>query len=384
MKYLPLVWAALRRKPVRTILTLLSVVVAFGLFGLMQGVTAGLDDAIETYTDETRLMTQSRVNLVEPLPISYLAQIQAIRGIDRIAYYGWFGGYFQEPRNQINTGAVNIEAFLDIYPEFVVTPEALDTMLRTRTGALVGRDLLNRFGWSVGDRVPLGSSIWTQQDGSSTWDFDIVGAIDSSDEALPADDFLINYDYFDEERSFGKGAVAIYMSKIADPSRSAQIAEQIDDLFLNSTAETKTQNEREWTQGQIAQIGDINFFVNAIAGAVMFTLLFLTWNTMAQSVRERIPELTVLKTYGYSNVQVVTFVFAEALLLCVGAALIGLGLAAAAFPGMFRAMGIGALPMPTSVVLFGCAVAALLAFLSGLLPALRAQRLSIVDALAGR
>ena len=384
MRYFPLVWAALRRKPVRTVLTLLSIVVAFGLFGVMQGVTAGLDDVIEAYTDETRLMTQSRVNLVEPLPIAYLPQMQAIDGVEKIAYYGWFGGYFQEPRNQVNTGAVNIETFLDIYPEFVVSDDELAAMRRTRNGAIVGLDLTERFGWSIGDRVPLGSSIWTQRDGSSTWEFEVVGIFRSLDEGLPADDFLINYDYFDEARSFGNGSVAIYMSKIDDASRSAEIAEAIDELFLNSTAETQTQNERDWTQAQIAQIGDINFFVNAIAGAVLFTLLFLTWNTMAQSVRERIPELAVLKTYGYGNAKVVAFVFAEALILCLGAALVGLGLAAVAFPGVFRAMGIGALPMPTSVILLGSGIALLLAALSALLPAWSAGRLSIVDALARR
>jgi len=383
MKYLPLVWAGLWRKKIRTILTLLSIVVAFALFGLMEGVTAGLDDAIEGLTDESRLMVQSRVNIIEPLPIAYIPRIQSVDGVNEISWYGYFGGFFQEPRNQINTGAVNIDAFFDIYPEFIVPPEQLEAMRRTRNGAIVGADLMERFGWSIGDRVPLGSTIWTTQAGSNTWEFEIVGVF-TTDTGANQDDFYIRYDYFDEERTAGTGTVALYLVKVDDVALSDQIADEIDGLFLNSTNETQTMNEREFTKAQIAQIGDINFFVNAIAGAVMFTLLFLTGNTMMQSVRERIPELAVLKTYGFSNTAVTSFICVESLLLCLGAALLGLAIAAAAFPSVFDAMGVLPLPLPWSVVETGCGIAAGLAVISALPPAFRARRLSIVDALAGR
>jgi len=383
MKYLPLVWAGLWRKKIRTILTLLSIVVAFALFGLMEGVTAGLDDAIEGLTDESRLMVQSRVNIIEPLPIAYIPRIQSVDGVNEISWYGYFGGFFQEPRNQINTGAVNIDAFFDMYPEFIVPPEQLEAMRRTRNGAIVGADLMERFGWSIGDRVPLGSTIWSTQAGSNTWEFEIVGVF-TTDTGANQDDFYIHYDYFDEERTAGTGTVALYLVKVDDVALSDQIADEIDGLFLNSTNETQTMNEREFTKAQIAQIGDINFFVNAIAGAVMFTLLFLTGNTMMQSVRERIPELAVLKTYGFSNTAVTSFICIESLLLCLGAALIGLAIAAAAFPSVFDAMGVLPLPLPWSVVETGCGIAAGLAIISALPPAFRARRLSIVDALAGR
>lgn len=383
MKYLPLIWAGLWRKKIRTVLTLLSIVVAFALFGLMEGVTAGLDDAIEGLTDESRLMVQSRVNIIEPLPIAYVPRIQSVDGVDEIAYYGYFGGFFQEPRNQINTGAVNIDAFFDMYPEFIVPPEQLEAMMRTRNGALVGADLMERFGWSIGDRIPLGSTIWSTQAGTNTWEFEIVGVF-TTETGANQDDFYVHYDYFDEERTAGNGTVALYLVKVDDVALSDQISEEIDSLFLNSTNETQTMNEREFTRAQIAQIGDINFFVNAIAGAVMFTLLFLTGNTMMQSVRERIPELAVLKTYGFSDASLTAFICAESLLLCLAAALIGLGIAAAAFPSVFDAMGVLPLPLPLSVVEIGCGIAAALAIVSALPPALRARRLSIVDALAGR
>jgi putative ABC transport system permease protein len=383
MKYLPLIWAGLWRKKIRTILTLSSIVVAFLLFGLMEGVTAGLDDAIEGLTDESRLMVQSRVNIIEPLPIAYVPRIENVDGVHEVAAYGFFGGYFQDERSPINTGAVTVEEFFGMYREFEVPPEQYATMLRTRNGAIVGAALMERFGWSIGDRVPLGSTIWTTQQGSNTWEFEIVGVF-TAQEDVPADDFYVHYDYFDEERTFGNGTVAVFTVKLDDVSRSDEIADEIDSLFLNSTNETQTMNEREFTRAQINQIGDINFFVNAIAGAVMFTLLFLTANTMMQSVRERIPEFAVLKTYGFSNTAVTSFICAESLILCVGSALIGLAIAAASFPSVFQAMGILPLPLPMSVVQAGCLIAAGLALISALPPAIRAQRASIIDALTGR
>jgi len=383
MKFFPLIWTGLWRKRVRTVLTLLSIIVAFSLFGIMQGVTAALDEAISGLTDETRLMIQSRVNIMEPLPIAHYSRLQGVDGVRDIAYYGYFAGYYQEPTNQINTGAVNIEEFFNLYPEFTVPSEQMEAAKRTRNGAIVGSDLMEEYGWSLGDRIPLGSSIWTNQGGTNIWDIDIVG-IYSTDGDLGADDLYIRYDFFDEARTGGQGTVALYMLRVNDVTQSDAIAQEIDNLFANSANETQTQNEREYARSQISQIGDINFFVNAIAGAVLFTLLFLTGNTMMQSVRERIPELAVLKTYGFSNTAISSLIFAESFLLCLAAALIGLGIAAAVFPSIFDAIGVLKMPLPLSVIAMGCAIAAVLAVVSALPPAIRAQRQNVVDALAGR
>lgn len=383
MKYLPLIWSGLWRRKIRTILTFLSVVVSFALFGLMEGVNLGLDDAINELTDVSRLMVQSRVNIIEPLPLAHVPRIESVDGVREVAVYGFFGGYFQDERRPINTGAIHAEEFFSIYPEFTISPEHLEAMRRTRTGAVIGTDLMERNGWSIGDRIPIGSSIWTNQLGSSTWEFDIVGTT-TREGNVPSNDIYINYDYFDEERTFGNGTAAVFLIKVDDVSRNDAIAEEIDSLFLNSTNETNTLNEREFARAQLSQVGDINFIANAIAGAVMFTLLFLTGNTMMQSVRERIPEFAVLKTYGFSNTAVTSFVCIESLLLCVGAALVGLGIIAALFPTLFGMMQMPPLSLPVSVVRIGCAVAAALALLSALPPAWRAQRASIVDALAGR
>ncbi|MGH8176550.1 MAG: ABC transporter permease, partial [Steroidobacter sp.] len=238
-----------------------------------------------------------------------------------------------------------------------------------------------QYNWKIGDRLPIGTSIWTTKDGASTWFFDVVGTFDPSDLAgLPT--FYFNHSYFEENSSFGNGVVHYYLVGLDDPARATQISLAIDALFENSTNETRTQTESALAQMQLKQIGDINFIVNAIVGAVLFTLLFLTANTMAQSVRERTSELAVLKTLGFSDAKVLTLVLVEALLLCVFAAGVGLLLANSAFPALKPIFG--AFRMPMVVIAMGGGMALLLALLSGLPPAWRAKQLNIVDALAGR
>jgi putative ABC transport system permease protein len=383
MKYLPLIWAGLWRKRARTVLTLLCVVVAFALFGLLHGFTAALDGIVDAMSD-TRLRIMSRVNITQPLPLAHRARIESVPGVEGVSYYNFFAGYYQEPRNGVQTGAIDVETLDAIYPEIELDPTYVAAMKATRNGALVGEDLAAERGWKIGDRVPLGSTIWSRKDGAQSWEFEIVGDYRSPSGRVPTSELWINYDYFDEARAAANGTVTLYFVKIHDSSRSAEIAEDIDALFANSTAETQTQSEKDWLRAQIAQIGDIGFFVNAIIGAVMFALLFVTGNTMMQSVRERIPELAVLKTYGFSNAAVVGLVLAESLVLCSVAAALGIGIAAVISPPIYRELGAGGLSLPLPVVSMGLGLAAAFAILSASLPAMRAQRLSIVDALAGR
>jgi putative ABC transport system permease protein len=383
MKYLPLIWAGLWRKRARTVLTLLCVVVAFALFGLLHGFTAAIDGIVDAMSD-TRLRIMSRVNITQPLPLAHRARIETVAGVEGVSYYNFFAGYFQEPGNSVQTGAIDVETLDAIYPEIELDPEYVEAMKRTRNGALVGEDLAAARGWKIGDRIPLGSAIWRRKDGAESWDFEIVGSYRSPSGKVPTSELWINYDYFDEARAAANGTVTLYFVKISESQRAAEIAERIDALFANSTAETQSQSEKDWLRSQIAQIGDIGFFVNAIIAAVMFALLFVTGNTMMQSVRERIPELAVLKTYGFSNFAVVSLVLAESIVLCSVAAAIGIGIAAAISPPIYRELGAGGLNLPVSVVVLGIALAVAFAALSALFPALRAQRLSIVDALAGR
>jgi putative ABC transport system permease protein len=379
MKYFPLLWSGLWRKRTRTMFTLLSVVAAFLLYGLLQGVNAWLSNAI-TDARVNRLYTVSRISFIEPLPLSYTQRIETVPGVDKVAYFNWFGGYYQDPTNQVQSYVVDVRRTFDVMREWKVAPAAIEKMAHTRNGAIVGESTARKYNWKVGDHVPLKTPIWTKKDGSSSYDFEIVGIYTS---ASQNNIFLINYDYFDEARSFGNGSIGWLAFSIRDPTKSAQIAAAVDRMFRNSPNETKTQNEKEFAQAQIKQIGDIGFMVNAIVGAVMFTLLFLTGNTMMQSVRERIPELAVLKTVGFTDGMVTTLVLAESILLCVIAAFIGLGIAALLFPGL-RAVVPGTVVLPMSVLGTGALAAILLALISGLPPAWRANRLAVVDALAGR
>jgi putative ABC transport system permease protein len=294
----------------------------------------------------------------------------------------WFGTYYQDPKNFVFSFPVDAQRYFDLYPEDHIPKEQLDALIHTRTGAVIGSELAKKYGWKIGDHVPLHSTIWTKSDGSSDWTFDIVGIYDDPDNAQRASQFLFNHAYFDEGRSFSKGTVGWYIVRIADPGKAAQIIQTIDNLFANSSDETRTLTEKENAQSFLKQLGDINFIVTAIVGAVFFTLLFLTGNTMMQSVRERIPELAVLKTLGFSDSGVLTLVLAESLLLCLIAAVVGLIAATAIFPILKDVAGVVALPR--IVIALGLGAAVLLALISGLPPAWRARSLNIVDALAGR
>ncbi len=381
MKYFPLICAGLWRKRTRTIFTLLSIITAFLLFGLLQGVNSAFSQGVAGANID-RLYVQSRISFTEPLPSADLPQIEAVPGVAGVAYATWFGTYFQDPKNFVFSFPVDADRYFTIYPELKLPADQRDALAHTRTGAVIGRALADKYGWKIGDKVPLHSQIWTQKGGSSDWSFDIVGIYDSPEEPARATQFLFNHAYFDEARSFSKGKIGWYIVKIGDPSRATEIAGNIDKLFANSPDETKTVTEKENAQSFLKQIGDINFIVDAIVGAVLFTLLFLTGNMMMQSVRERIPEFAVLKTLGFSDSGVLALVLSESLLLCLAAAAIGLAAASAIFPMLKDVVGV--VKLPAVVLLIGFVIAVLLALISGLPPAWRAKRLNIVDALAGR
>ena len=384
MKYFMLIWAGLWRKKTRTILTMLSIVVAFLLFGLLQGINQG----IKTGSGDSgnhRLWTTSRMSAVSSMPVSLMPRIQAVKGVRTIAHLSFFGGYFQDAKNPIPAFAANVDNLAIVYPELNFTTAQLAAMKATRPGALIGRRLANKYGWKVGDKIPVNTTIWTNNDGSNSWAFDIVGIFDPTPqfERSPLGAaFWINYDYWDEARKFDNHRIHQYIIQIDDPQNAAAISAQIDKLSDNSPEETRTQTENAALQSQLKQLADINFIANSIVGAVMFTLLFLTANTMMQSVRERIPELAVLKTLGFTGGTVSVLVLIESLMLCLFAAVIGLILSA----GAMKIVGsvLGPSKLDPIVVIFGLIIAVALAIISGLPPALRAQRLSIVDALAGR
>jgi putative ABC transport system permease protein len=384
MKYLPLILAALRRRPARTVLTMISVAVAFLLYGLLDGVTASFDNAIDRLTDASRLRTASRISVVAGLPLAHRARIERVAGVRAVGVWNYFGGYYREPANSIDAAAVDVDRLATLI-DVIVSDEALEAMRRTPTGALIGPELVARYGWKVGERVTLKTRTWTRKDGSNDWELDIVGVYALPAGAFPANgNFWINYDYFDEARASGNGTVTGFTTKIDDAAHAAGISDEIDRLFANSSDETLTQSETEFIHAQVNRIGNINYIVGSIIGAVLFALLFVTGNTMMQSIRERIPELAVLKTYGFGDATVATLVIAESAALCVSAALLGLGVAAGIFPSVFDAMGIAPLPLEPIVLVSGVACAFAVAALSAAPPLWRARRLTIVDALARR
>jgi putative ABC transport system permease protein len=311
-----------------------------------------------------------------------LGQIERVPGIRQATYIGGIAGFYQEKSNNLLALAADVRALFAIYPEWQVSPEQLEAMGRTRAGAIVAAPLMRTFGWRIGDRIPLRTSVM-KQDGSGDWNFEIVGSYDVPSSPSQANRILVNYAYFDEARRLERGTAWAFVVAVDDPARSAQICAAVDALFANSAGETLTQDEKAYFQGQLRQLGDVSLMANAIVAAVLFTLLFLTGNTMMQSVRERTPELAILKTVGFSDRSVTVLVLIESILLCVLSASLGLAAAAAVFP-VTAALGIGGSALPLKVIAAGLAIAVVLAVASGLPPAWRAQRLVIVDALAGR
>lgn len=382
MKYIPLIWAALRRRKARTLLTFLSIVTAFLLFGVLQGVNLGIRQAVSRMST-ARLVVFSRASLGESMPIADAARIAALPGVTAVTGMAILAGTYRRPSNvQIVTGA-DLAAVFRIEPEMNVPPAELAAALRTRTGVIVGRALARKQGWKIGDRIPLHALGLVKKDGSADWVFDIVGLYDMADPES-ATQILANYDYINEARASDKNTSLQFVVGVKDPRLAARVAQRIDDLFANSPNQTRTQTERAFLESILRQIGDINYLVNAIVGAVLFTLLFLVANTMAQSVRERIPELAVLKTVGFSDAAVQWLVLAEALLVSVAAAMIGVGLATFAIHFASLTVAGGRMHVPRAVFAAAAGLAVLLALASGVPPAVSARRLNVAAALAGR
>jgi putative ABC transport system permease protein len=378
--------ANLFRKRTRTILTLLSVIMAFLLFGLLQSVNTVFSSGAD-FVGATRLFVQARVSFTTPLPLSMVAKLEAIPGVARVAYQQWFGGVWQT-NTPLIMFALDPQRYHDVYPEWKMPEAQWQAFAHTRTGLIVGRQLASQFGWKLGQKIPISSQIWPQKNGSKAWEFDLVGIFDGKDEDWQKRTNLafIQQDYFEEANQFGlKGRTNFFILKLADGADAQAISKTVDAMFENSPDETKTQTEKDFNISFVKQIGDIGLIVRWILFAVFFTLLLVVGNTMAQSVRERVPELAVLKTLGFSDGSVLGFVLAEAFTLVLAGGLVGLVLASLA--GAMVEKGTGGqflLQLDLSVWLLGVLAIVLMSLAVGLLPALRARRLKIVDALAGR
>jgi putative ABC transport system permease protein len=379
MKFLPLLWKSLWRKKIRTIFTLLSIFVAFLLFGLLMTIRGAFSFGVDI-AGLDRLVLIHKVSLIMPLPISYLDRLQATEGVTLATHNTWFGGVYQDPSNFFAQIVVDPEPFMALYPEFQLPADQFAAWKADRQGAVVGADLASRFGWKIGDRIPIQGTIWQPKQGQ-IWEFNIAGIYDG-DPGVDKTQFFFRYDYLDENRRAGSGLVGWYVVKIADASRAQEMGAKFDDMFANSSAETKTTTEKGFVEGFAKQVGDIGAIMIAILAAVLFTMMLVAANTMAQSVRERTSEVGVLKTLGFSNTSILVLVLAESLLITVIGGGLGLGLAWLVVQQGDPTGGM--LPifvLPTRDMAAGAVMIVALGLLAGLLPAITAMNLKITDAL---
>ena len=385
MKYFSLVWAQLFRSRTRTLLTLLSVVAAFLLFGMLDSVRVAFSSG-GSVEGANRLVVASRLSITQSLPIRLETQIRQVSGVRDVTYGMWFGGIYQDPKNFFHNFSVAPNYF-DVYRELQIDPAQLQDWQQTRTGAIVGETLAKQFGWKIGDTIPLQATIFPRG-GSNDWPLELKGIYRSKDRALAANEerqLMMNWKYFDESNDYIKNQVSWYTVTLDNPEQSSRVAQAIDAISANSDHETKTQTESAFQQAFVKQFADIGMIVTSIMGAVFFTLLLLTGNTMAQAVRERVPELATLKTLGFKDSTVLTLVMVESVLLIGLGGLIGMGLAALILPAISpKSMGMLPPHVPTPTWLVGIVLILVIGIVVGLLPALRAKRLKIVDALAGR
>ncbi|WP_447780700.1 ABC transporter permease [Stenotrophomonas riyadhensis] len=385
MKYFSLVWAQLFRSRTRTLLTLLSVVAAFLLFGMLDSVRVAFSSG-GSVEGANRLVVASRLSITQSLPIRLETQIRQVSGVRDVTYGMWFGGIYQDPKNFFPNFSVAPNYF-DVYRELQIDPAQLQDWQQTRTGAIVGETLAKQFGWKIGDTIPLQATIFPRG-GSNDWPLELKGIYRSKDRALAANEerqLMMNWKYFDESNDYIKNQVSWYTVTLDNPEQSSRVAQAIDAISANSDHETKTQTESAFQQAFVKQFADIGMIVTSIMGAVFFILLLLTGNTMAQAVRERVPELATLKTLGFKDSTVLTLVMVESVLLIGLGGLLGMGLAALILPAISpKSMGMLPPHVPTPTWLVGIVLIVVIGIVVGLLPALRAKRLKIVDALAGR
>jgi putative ABC transport system permease protein len=381
MKYFYLILSGLKRKKIRTGLTILSIIVAFILFGYLTAIRQAFDAGVEV-AGADRLVVRHKVSIIQLLPQAYEGRIEQVEGVDNAVHTTWFGGIYQEAKNFFAQMPIEPEELFDMYPEYIISDEQKAAWLENRVGAIAGRGLVERFGWKLGDRIPINATIWTKKDGGRTWEFDLVGIYDGAEKGTDTSQFFFRYDYFDETRAGGTGQVGWYTVRVTDPDKAAEVAADIDAEFANSAAETKAEPEGAFVQGFANQIGNIGFIIMSIMSAVFFTILLVAGNTMAYTVRERTNELAVLKAIGFTDKAVLGLILGESFALTFVGGSMGLGLAwllvstgdptGGSFPVFY---------LPTRDLFLGFLLIAVMAVVAGIIPALQAQRLQIADAL---
>ncbi len=381
MKFLPLIWAGIRRKLSRSILILAQVIIAFTLFGVLQGMSSAVQHILDS-THGDRLYVSNRLRFGFPLPISLVERLKSTPGVAGVAYQFRFGGTYQRADQQVPIAATDVESYLAMNPELQVQqPQVAEAMKHTRDGALVGGETMRKYGWHVGQRITLQAPL-PQKNGSGNWTFEILGSYENTDNPDQSILLVTNYKYVNESLAGQTDTITFANVHIADPKQAASVEEAVDRQFANSPNETLTQSEHDLAVSQVENIGSLNVAVHRITAATFFVLLFATGALMMQSIRERTPELAVLKTFGFSDIRVMVLILCETLVLCVVGAAAGLWLATIILKFARSLLQVGT--MSLVVVVIGFASAVVLALAGGAIPAWRGLRLRVVDALAGR
>lgn len=381
MTLVDLVAKNLFRKRLRTILTIVAIFVAFFIFGILAAFNHALNSSSDA-ASANRLMSSNKVNFTQPMPLAYVTRTRSVEGVKEVSFMNWFGGYYQDPKNFLIAFAVEPESFLDIYPDYGVSPADRAAFLGNRSSLLVGEVTAKTYGWKVGDRVPLKSNIWRQKDGSDTWDFTIAGIMRGPQ---ASNYVLLQYEYFRGTRSFGGDTIGTMIIKTTSPKENERVIRKVDEMFANSPFETETRTEQAYNKAFIEQRGDLGFIITAVVGAAFATILLIVGNTMMLTVRERTNEIAVLKTIGFTSNRLFGLVLAESLLLALAGGLLGVAAAWLLTLALSNVANfLGPMTLPPSILAWSILLMALLGFLTGFLPALRAMRLNVVSALGGK
>jgi putative ABC transport system permease protein len=381
VKFFPLVWANLKRKKMRTLLTVLSIFVAFVLFGMLCAIKEAFSAGV-SMADADRLIVRHKVSLIMNLPKSYEARMRSIAGVKDVSHWTWFNGIYQaDSKNFFGTFPVDPEELLRVHTDILLPEDQKQAWLQKRTGAIIGKQLAERMKWKIGDRIPLISPIWPRK-GDQAWEFEIVGIYAGAKKITDTSGMFFRYDYFDEGRQYGEGQVGWFYVIVGDVNRVDQVAKAVDAEFANSPYETKTEPEGAFAQGFVQQMGNIGTMLVGILSAVFFTILLVAGNTMAQTVRERTEELGVLKAMGFTNERTLALVLAESCLIAAVGGFAGLGLAfAIASAGSPVPSILPVFFLPTRYLFIGTALVVGLGLVAGIMPALVAMRLQIAAAL---
>ncbi len=371
------------RRKLRAALMIVSILIAFMIFGVLAGFhrafTVGEDRAAAD-----RLITVNKINFTQPLPMAYFNRVRAVDGVRQVTHANWFGGYYQDPKNFVMSLAIEPATYFDVYrKEFDIPPEQLTAFIRDRSSAVIGESMARKWGWKVGDRVPIASNIFSQRSGGHTWDFTIAGIVKAKVEHVDTNFVLFQYDYFDETRSFGKDTIGWLILQTNTPENNDRVVKTIDSMFANSTAETSTDTEKAFGTAFVAQFGNIALIVFLVVGAAFVTILMIVGNTMALSIRERTREIGVLKTLGFSGGRILRMVLGESILLALLGGLPGLAIAALITIALRASLAniAPAFAVSPDIALEGIALMIALGLFTGVIPALNAMRLRIATAL---